>query len=224
MRLFKGVVSQVGMQLPEETATFTPINLVNMGHAASWLADPATNWPEYTSATTENEMYIGSNQSGWWNLTTYIAFPINIQPGAKFTRARLRLYHFAKGANIDSVGYNVDVTAVLTANSTPPTTGANFTTWANSGRVKVGDFQMTNSSPATMDWFDIELNPSYLTTVLALPGWSSGNMVAHSLQHVPPVQPGTTAMWATFRTGRSPNATFMPQLLVDFNGYFGAPF
>lgn len=207
---------------PPETATIVPASLTNMGFGVAWSGNSnGISWSEYTDGNTDNVMYMGENQNGWWNLTPWIRFPLGILPGAQFTRARLRLYLDAKGAGIDSSGYTVNVATKIESNAGFINSSGTFTTWAATGRTNIGSFLVNNSVPATANWFEVELDPEHLTTILALPGWSGGNYVAYSLQRTPPTQPpDTVARWSTIRTGRSPNATFMPQLLVDFNGYF----
>lgn len=201
--------------------------LSDTGMAVAWASDTAgTNWPEFITGVDENVLYIGANQNGWWNNTGWFRWPLPIEPGALFTRARIQFHMVGRGAGITG-GYNFTAQVGATQEDNAPVlaNGAQATAWLNSGRANIGSFPVGPSLPVANDvTFWVELDPAHFTTLLARPGWVADQYAALSIQEVPPNQPtvgeGTVGRWATVGTGRG--SAPGPRLLLEFNGYLSS--
>lgn len=180
----------------------------------------ATTWQDVTLGSADNQLYIGNNSTGWWNLTTGLRYQVNIPKGATVTEAKLRIYKYGAGSGFSSnvtcniYVYNVDSASV-------PANSSAATSLYNGSKTQIGSFAFGNSTPP-MGWNEFTLSNSSLTSHFARAGWAANNYVGLMLQQLPAVRPvGEDELkWTTFESGTG-NSELRSQLIITYTT--GAP-
>lgn len=199
------------------SVTSTLLTSSDAFHAESGGSDPAT-YNDFTSGSSDNQMYIGHNSSGWWNLTTGYRFQVDIPKNAVVIEAKLHIYCYGVGSGISGTP-TCEIHRIESDSVTLPTSASSATTYLGSSRKKLGEFTFSTSTSSST-WYTYTLDNSELTTHFARSGWAADNYLGIVLQQLPvsssnrPSGSGS-GEWLTFESGRY-SSTYYPYIAFKY--------